>query len=274
MIREPAVAGTFYPAYDQQIQKQIGDFMKDFEKAKREDALGIVVPHAGYIYSGKVAAAVYSAINCPDTYVILGPNHTGIGSSFSIILKGEWNMPSGRVNIDSILAEKIFVNSKILQEDILSHLREHSIEVQVPFMQYPGKEFQIVPITIRHYIPDEKFLKICRDIGGSIAAGIRELNEKVLIVASSDFSHYVPQEVAVKNDNYAIDAILNLDEEELFKRVKELDISMCGYAPVAIMLFACKALGAKKGEFVKYMTSADASGDYGAVVGYGGIVVK
>ena len=271
MIRDPAVAGKFYPESKKALQGMIEKFV---QKAKKEDAKGIVVPHAGYIYSGKVAGAVYSRIKFPDTFVILGPNHTGMGSPFSMMHEGEWLMPAGKVNIDTILAKKIFVNSKYLEEDFLSHLQEHSIEVQLPFMQYFGKDFRFVPITIRHYIADENYLKICKSIGKAIAAGIKTLDEKVIIAASSDFSHYETQETANKNDNSAIDAILKLDEDDLFKRVRELDISMCGYGPVAIMITACKELGAKNAELVKYMTSGDVTGDYGQVVGYGGIIVK
>lgn len=271
MIRDPAVAGAFYPGGEEALQ---GMLESCTEEAKKGDALGIVVPHAGYIYSGKVAGAVYSRLNFPDTFVTLGPNHTGMGSPFSIMSHGEWNLPFGKVNIDSILAEKIFINSKHLEEDIMSHVSEHSIEVQIPFMQYFSKNFQFVPITIRHYIPDENFLKICRSIGKAIAAGIKSLNEKVIIAASSDFSHYESQETANKNDNLAIEAIIELDERKLFKRVRELNISMCGYGPVAIMISACKELGAKNAELVKYMTSGDVTGDYGQVVGYGGIIVK
>ena len=272
MIRDPAVAGSFYPGSEKSLSSMIE---KCIEKEKEKvDVKGIVVPHAGYAYSGKAAGAVYSKINFPDTFVILGPNHTGMGSAFSMMPDGVWSTPLGRVNIDSILAEKIFVNSKYLEEEILAHVSEHSVEVQLPFMQYFSGNFQFVPITIRHYIADENYLKICTSIGKSIAKGIKMLKEKVVIVASSDFSHYEPQDVANKNDNFAIEAILKLDEKELFKRVRERDISMCGYGPVAIMISACKELGATKGELVKYMTSGDVTGDYGAVVGYGGIIVK
>ena len=274
MIRDPAVSGSFYPGRREALHAMIENCIEYIEEAKKKEVTGIVVPHAGYVYSGKVAGAVYSRLKFPDTFVILGPNHTGMGNSFSIMSRGVWNMPFGSVNIDSILAEKIFINSKYLEEDILSHVQEHSIEVQIPFMQYFSKKFQIVPITVKHYIPDENFLKICREIGIAIAKGIKMLNEKVIVVASSDFSHYEPQEVANKNDNSAIEAIIKLDERELFKRVKALDISMCGYGPVAIMLSACKELGATKSELVKYMTSGEVTGDYGEVVGYGGVIVK
>ncbi len=274
MIRDPAVAGSFYPRGKEALYMTIEEDTEKIEDRKKEEVKGIVVPHAGYDYSGSVAGAVYSRIKFPDTFVILGPNHAGFGKSFSIMSKGVWNMPFEQVNIDSILAEKIFINSKHLEEDIMAHIQEHSIEVQIPFMQYFSENFQFVPIAIRHYTADEDYLKICKGIGIAIAKGIKMLNEKVVIAASSDFSHYVSREIADKNDHIAIDAILKLDEDELFKKIRESDISMCGYGPVAIMLSACKELGSTKGELIKYANSGDVTGDYDEVVGYGGIIIK
>ncbi len=272
MIRDPAVAGQFYHYDPKNLNEQISECID--VNAKKEDVLGIVSPHAGYMYSGKVAGAIYSRINLPDTFVILGPNHTGLGARFSMMMDGEWRLPLGNVSVDSILAKEILINSKHLESDLMAHQSEHSIEVQIPFAQYFGKDFQIVPITMVHYAPNDDFLEICKDIGIAIARGIKNTHERVVIVASSDLTHYEPQDIANKNDKEALNAILELDEEKLFDRVGELRISMCGYGPVAAMLVACKELGAKDAELVKYMTSGDTTGDYGQVVGYGGVLVK
>lgn len=272
MIRDACVAGQFYELDPGGLNSQIGGMVDP--GAKREAALGVMSPHAGYMYSGRVAAMVFSRIEPVDTYVILGPNHTGAGPDFSIMKEGVWRLPSGEVRIDSNLAKDILVNSRQLSDDILAHQHEHSVEVQLPFIQYFNPELQFVPITIRHYPPTEDFLKVLGDIAAAIAAAVKGIHEKVMIVASSDLTHYESQEKAKINDKAAMDAILAMDEKRLFKEVDTKKISMCGYGPVAVMLMACKLLGAKKAENVGYMTSADATGDYGSVVGYGGIVVK
>jgi len=272
MIRQPAVAGQFYSGSVRGLEGEVESCVE--LDAVKADALGVVSPHAGYMYSGKVAGAVYSRIRMPDTFVILGPNHHGMGADFGIMTEGVWRMPFGEVNVDSTLAEEIFKHSKHLKEDSLSHQREHSLEVQVPFMQFFSKEFQIVPIAMKHYAPDAGFLKVCVEIGESIAGVLSGVKSRVTVVASTDFTHYEPQEVAKENDKAALDAIVALDAERLFREVGDRNISMCGYAPVAVTITACKRLGATKAELVKYMTSGDSTGDYSAVVGYGGVVVK
>jgi len=271
MIRNPAVAGQFYYYDPKLLIEQIeGCIDKD---AKKLRVSGVLSPHAGYMYSGKVAGSVFSRIEMTDSFVILGPNHTGLGSRFAICRDGLWRMPLGDVRIDSNLANEIFKNSKFLDDDMLAHESEHSIEVQIPFLQYFGKDFQIVPITIMHYPPDDDFLRICEDIGNAIATAIKNLGEEVTIIASSDLTHYEPQDEAKRKDKAALDAILELNPEKLFRVVRELRISMCGFAPVAIMLFACRELGAKNTRLVKYMTSGDTTKDYREVVGYGGVLI-
>ncbi|MBD3387964.1 MAG: AmmeMemoRadiSam system protein B [Candidatus Altiarchaeales archaeon] len=272
MIRRPAVAGQFYSGSVSGLKEQVESCLD--LNAERFDALGVVSPHAGLMYSGPVAGAVYSRINMPDTFVILGPNHHGLGADFGIMTEGIWNMPFGDVRVDSMLAREIFKNCGSLEEDPFGQEREHSLEVQVPFMQYFSDSFQIVPIALRHYSPDEGFLGVCEDIGNAIASVVSKVDSRVVIVASTDFTHYQPQEVAEENDHAALDAILSLDAGALFKEVSSRGISMCGYAPVAVMLTACKGLGASRAELVKYLTSGDTTGDYSAVVGYGGVVVR
>ena len=277
MIRNPAVAGQFYHNDPVILHDQISALVDS--NAKRSDALGVMSPHAGYMYSGKVAGSVMSRVNPADTFIILGPNHTGMGADFSILRDGIWKMPFGEVRVDSILAKEILVNSRVLEIDPMAHQNEHSIEVQIPFLQYFGREFEIVPITIRHYMPDGNFLDICKELGHAIAGVIKNIKNpkmKVTIVASSDLTHYETQESAKRKDKAALDAILEMNPEKLFETINEQEISMCGFGPVAVMLYACRELGRGRSantELVKYMTSGDITGDYSQVVGYGGVLI-
>jgi len=265
MKREAAFAGQFYPASMKSLEEQIKAFTD--KEVAREEVAGAVVPHAGYIYSGKVAAAVYARIALPRLFVIIGPNHTGKGYPFSLMSEGIWKIPSGEVAIDARLAEKILTNSKNLKADDKAHMYEHSIEVQLPFLQYYTKKFCFVPIILAH-----GDFATYYEIGCAIASAVKR--EKVLIIASSDLSHYEPLEVARRKDKKAIDAILSLDGERLLKTVKDLEVSMCGYGPVVTMLSAARALGATEAELIQYATSDETSGDSSAVVGYAGIIVK
>jgi len=267
MKRNPAVAGQFYPLRAEAVEKQVFEFIE--KSPVKTNALGIVAPHAGYIYSGAVSGSVYSRIELKPTYIIIGPNHTGKGKPYSIMSEGEWAMPQGEVGIDSGLAKKLLHDSEFLEEDFMAHAYEHSIEVQLPFLQYFKQAFKFVPIIISYAEGH-----IYKAIGREIAKAIKDSKKDTLIIASSDMTHYEPQEDARYKDMKAIEAVLKLDEEELIKRVEEFDISMCGYAPVAVMLSAAKELGAKTAELVKYQTSGDASGDYSSVVGYAGIIIK
>jgi AmmeMemoRadiSam system protein B len=265
MKREAVFAGQFYPASIGSLEKQIRAFTD--KKVVKEEAVGAVVPHAGYIYSGKVASAVYERIALPRLFVIIGPNHTGKGYPFSLMSEGTWETPSGEVAIDAELAEKILANSKNLKADDKAHMYEHSIEVQLPLLQYYSKKFRFVPIILAH----GDFATYC-EIGNAIAGAVK--GEKVLIIASSDLSHYESLEVARRKDGKVIDAILSLDGKRLLKTVKDLEVSMCGYGPVVTMLSAAKALGATEAELIQYATSDETSGYSSAVVGYAGIIVK
>jgi len=262
MIRNPIVAGQFYPASASELKAMI-------EGLVREEVIGLVSPHAGYIFSGSVAGAVISRIKFKDTFIIMGPNHTGSGKPLSIMTEGVWKTPLGEVEIDSELAKQILATSKNLQEDKTAHLYEHSIEVQLPFLQYFKPDFKLVPIVLAYAGG-----AIYKEIGKEIAKAVKELNKKVVIIASSDMTHYESQESAQMKDTQAIEAILDLNEDELLKRVDELDISMCGYAPAVSLIVAAKELGATGAELVKYQTSGDVTGDYSSVVGYAGIIIK
>ena len=267
MIRNPVVAGQFYPASPDQLKSMI-ESMVD-ETAIKEDIIGLVSPHAGYIYSGPVAGAVLSKTKFKDTFIIMGPNHNGMGKPLSIMTKGTWQTPLGKVEIDSELGARILATSSHLEEDQIAHQYEHSIEVQLPFLQYFKKDIRIVPIMFA-YSTDAAY----KEIGKEIAKAIKDLNKEVVIIASSDMTHYEPQESAQYKDNQAIAAILDLNEDELLKRVDELNISMCGYAPTVSLISAAKELGATDAELVRYQTSGDITGDYSAVVGYAGLIIK
>lgn len=268
-LKKPVAAGQFYPASAKELRKQIEGFIqKDTQKS---DVIACILPHAGYIYSGKTAADTVSRINIKDKIILLGPNHTGNGAAFSIMSEGSWQTPLGEVKIDNALAKEILGHCRYLQDDELAHLEEHSLEVELPLLQYFKSDFSIVPIAI-----SSDNLKILKEIGRGIAEAVikKGLKGSILIVASSDMTHYEPQKTAEKKDFAAIEAILALDEDMLAQRIKTLDISMCGYMPVIVMLSAAKALGAKEAKLIRYSTSADATGDNSSVVGYAGLTVS
>jgi len=239
------------------------------EDAARKNAIGVVSPHAGLIYSGRVSGAVFSRIIPPETFVLIGPNHTGMGSPVSIMSSGEWQIPTGSMNIDEGIALRLKEHSAIFEDNITAHQLEHSLEVQLPFAQHIAPGVKIVPITVMHGA-----LETCRVIGNALADVIMETEYPVTIVASSDMSHYVSDTIAKKKDRKAIDQILALDPEGLYHTVLQEDISMCGVMAVTTMLFAAKKIGAKEADLVKYMTSGEVSGDYNYVVGYAGFIIN
>jgi AmmeMemoRadiSam system protein B/AmmeMemoRadiSam system protein A len=267
MIRQPVVAGQFYPASASQLKTMIEKMVE--EEAEKQEVIGLVSPHAGYVYSGPVAGAAISRVRFKDTFIILGPNHTGRGKPLSIMSEGKWQTPLGDVEIDSELARHLLSITRHLQEDDSAHVFEHSIEVQLPFLQYFRPDVRIVPIILSFASIDAY-----KEIGKEIARAIGETGREAVIMASSDMTHYEPHDVAARKDQQAIDAILRLDEDELFRRVEQHNISMCAYGPVACLITAAKELGATGAELVKYQTSGDTSGDYSAVVGYAGVIIK
>jgi len=266
MVRNPVVAGQFYPGSAAELRAMI-EMMVD-DKAAKQEVVGLVSPHAGYIYSGPVAGAVISRVKFKDTFVIMGPNHTGMGQPLSIMTKGVWKTPLGEVEVDAELAQRILKASSHLTEDHIAHQFEHSIEVQLPFLQYFKPDIKIVPISLA-YARSELY----KQIGQGIAQAVKDSGKEVVIMASSDMTHYEPQDSAQHKDTQAIEAILELNEDELLRRVEELNISMCGYAPTVSLIAATKELGATGAELVKYQTSGDTTGDYSAVVGYAGIII-
>lgn len=268
-IRPPAVAGQFYPASKQSLKNQLASLI-DKDVAEKLDCIACVLPHAGYMYSGAVAAETVSRINIKDKIILLGPNHTGYGVPFSIMTSGIWQTPLGEVKIDSGLTQQLLTHSKYLKADESAHTYEHSLEVELPFLQYFKNDFEIVPIVIL-----SEDLNILKEIGREIAESIKEspIKNSLLLIASSDMTHYESQSQAQRKDQEAINAILELNEDKLMQRIQRLSISMCGYAPVIVMLSCAKLLGANQATLVKYQTSGDVTGERDSVVGYAGIII-
>jgi AmmeMemoRadiSam system protein B len=267
MIRRAVVAGSFYAGTRERLRLQVEDLLP--KNCTREQTIGAVVPHAGYTYSGRVAAAVYSRVELPETFVILGPNHTGLGAGAAIMTYGLWETPLGQVRIDQDLGKAILANSSVLEEDHLGHLREHSIEVQLPFLQYFERPFGFVPICLFSHE-----YAACHEVGQAVAKALRESGKRALIVASTDMSHYVPRDEAAAKDRKAIDAILALDPEGLHRVVQREGISMCGFHPTTAMLVAANTLGATRAERVMYTDSGEVTRDLDEVVAYAGVLVR
>ena len=265
----------FYAGTARELEEQIewcykhalgpGAIPRVNSKGPRE-IVAIIAPHAGYYYSGPVAAHAYKELaedGIFDTAVILGPNHTGYGYPVSLWVGAGWNTPLGDVEINKKLAQKLL--GEVIKADETAHIHEHSIEVQLPWLQHLYKKVKIVPITM-----------LAQDIGTARTVGkaIAQAGDNLIIIASSDFTHYEPHSVAMEKDGSVIEAIVALDEEELYKRCESLDCTMCGYGPVASAIVAAKEMEAKRASLLKYATSGDTSGDFSRVVGYGSIVIR
>lgn len=266
-LRKPVVAGQFYPGSASSLRREIAAFVD--KQAKKQAVVACMLPHAGYMYSGNVAVKTVSHINLRDQVILLGPNHTGDGAEFSIMADGAWQTPLGEVKIERSLASRILKHNSCVEDNPAAHLGEHSLEVQLPILQYFKSDFTFVPLTIM----SQGFARL-KQVGKGIAAAIKDLHaeDSTLLVASSDMTHYEPQAEAQKKDAAAIEAILELDEDKLKQRVEGLNISMCGYAPVVCLLSCIKELGVKQGRLIAYQTSGDVTGDKTSVVGYAGII--
>jgi len=279
MIRKPAVAGLFYDSNPDDLKKtiewcfnhklgpgKIPELGISHNDDLNDNIYGAVVPHAGYSYSGPVAAHAYSEIvenGFPETFIILCPNHTGLGTGISIFKEGVWNTPLGNVEIDEELAEEMIINSDSIDFDTSAHIKEHSCEVHLPFLQYFSNDFKIVPVVM--WMQD---MKSGLDIANSIVESAKKLGRSILVIASTDLTHYESKQIAEKKDKLILDAISNMDEYSLLRTVENFGITMCGYGPTIAAIKASKSLGAKKGKILKYATSGDISGDLSSVVGY------
>ena len=273
-IRRPSQAGMFYAGTAESLKKQIeecflhklgpGKIPKVAKSGPRK-VVGLICPHAGYVYSGPVAAHSYYRLardGIPEVFVILGPNHMGYGSAIALMNEGIWRTPLGDVEIDYQTASKILRASEVIDIDDTAHRFEHSIEVQLPFLQYLyGSEFKFVPIA---FLMQD--LESSREVGRALAKALEGKN--AVIIASTDMTHYEPHEQAVRKDKLALTAVEKLNEEEFYSIIESYNISACGYGPVAALITAAKLLGVKKAEILCYKTSGDVTGDYSSVVGY------
>jgi len=267
-VRIPAVAGRFYPGRAEELRRQVHEYTVGDDSAP-VSAIGCVAPHAGYMYSGHVAGAVYARLEIPQHCVVLCPNHTGMGPPLSIMARSAWQTPLGKVPPDIDLADALLERLPALREDSAAHRAEHAIEVQLPFLQARQSEFSLIPIVI-----GTSDFGALRDLGEALAAVISAQSDKVLLIASSDMNHYESDTVTRVKDRKAIDRVLALDARGLWEVVVNEDISMCGFGPAVAMLTAAKRLGATSATLVKYATSGDVSGDRDEVVGYAGIIVQ
>ncbi len=266
MTREAAVAGQFYPANPDALRAAIGSYIHKHDSLL--DAKAVVVPHAGYVYSGSVAGEVFSSVRLPDRVILLGPNHTGRGAALALAPATEWDMPFGAAEVDKELNQELKAACPELQEDAAAHRFEHSLEVQIPFLQMLQPNFRFCAICIRTID-----LAILESLGHAMARVIQSRKKPVLLIASSDMSHYETGDSAARQDQFAIDKMLAVDPTGLHGVVLEKRISMCGFAPAVAVLTACRDMGAIKGQLSRYTNSGEASGDYDRVVAYAGITI-
>lgn len=267
MERKPAVAGQFYPGTKSALEQEVLKLLD--HKVEPQPALAAIVPHAGYVYSGKVAGLVFANIEVPARCIIISPNHTGMGAKAAIWPRGFWTIPTGNVPVDETFAKKVLDNCSELADDYIAHLAEHSLEVELPFLLARKPGIAIVPITLSHLRAAN-----CRKIGEAIASVVGKEKDKTLIVASTDMNHYEDQANTLAKDQIAIDRILKLDPDGLLIACGEQRISMCGVVPTAVLLHTCIALGAQKVTLIDHKTSGDVSGDYSSVVGYAGFIIS
>lgn len=279
-IRRPAQAGAFYAGKLEPLRKQIEEcFLHELGPGKIPQTgeagprriIGLICPHAGYTFSGPVAAHAYHKLASdgkPDIVVLLGPNHTGRGSGLAAMNEGVWRTPLGDVKVDGEAADRIVQQSGIVDIDDTAHRYEHSIEVQLPFLQYLyGSKFRIVPICF-----SMQDLSSAKEVGEGIAKALEDKDG--IIIASSDMTHYEAQEDAQRKDHLLLDAVEGMDEDKIYSVIQAHRISACGYGPIAALITAAKMLQAEEAKILSYKTSGDITGDYSSVVGYAAVCFK
>ena len=265
-VRQPAVAGMFYEARPAALAADVRRLLP--REVAPAPAIGAIVPHAGYVYSGPVAGAVYARLEVPRTAVILCPNHTGRGAPAAVDPSDAWRTPLGDVPVARRLADRLRELAPDVEADPEAHLREHSLEVQLPFLQAVRADVELLPVSL-----GEPSLELCREVGEAVAALASEEEERPILLASSDMNHYESRRVGRAKDDLALARIEALDAEGLFRTVRSKSISMCGFLPVTALLFAARKLGAKRAEVVARRDSGDETGDDSSVVGYAGVVI-
>jgi AmmeMemoRadiSam system protein B len=266
-LRAPAVAGRFYPGHPAALNQAVRDFVRFQNESAPQAAIAVMVPHAGFVYSGGIAGETFSCVRVPETAIVLCPNHTGMGSMCSVWHRGSWEIPGAEIPIDEALADDV-IREAGLEPDQRAHLREHAIEVELPFLVNRRPDVAVVPICLGRLSSEE-----CREVGEGIARALAGRRD-TLLVASTDMSHYISADRARALDALALDRVLHLDAVGLHRTVEDLRITMCGYVPTTVVLFAALALGARVAELVRYGHSGETSGDFDRVVGYAGVVVR
>jgi AmmeMemoRadiSam system protein B len=266
MERQPAVAGAFYPGDAELLRREVSELLGNERSDER--AFAAIAPHAGYRYSGSIAADVYRRIRIPRAVIVLCPNHTGMGAREAIITSGAFHIPGHRIPIAEALARQLLIRAK-LTDDALAHEKEHALEVHLPFLVARNPELTIVPICLGF-----ASFADCVRIGEALADVIESHDDEILIVASTDMSHFLPANLAREKDSRALEPLEALDPEGLYSTVVENDISMCGVIPTTTALIAAKRLGAKSVTRIRYGNSGDVSGDHDRVVGYAGLIVQ
>lgn len=282
MLRKPAVAGMFYPDDSEELVKTIEDcFLHSFGPGKIPDIesfegndypVNVMVPHAGFQYSGTIAAHSYCELaknGFPEVFIIIGPNHTGLGSEVSVFNKGEWITPLGNIQVDEEFADTLISFSDFASADFAAHMREHSIEVQLPFLQYFSNDFKIVPVVL-----GSQTISTANDLATAILRAGEKLDKSYCVIASSDLSHSNTQEKANKVDGFVLEDIENMDEFKLLEEIIQYNITMCGYGPVMTTMILSKMCGKNTSEILAYKTSGDISGDLSSVVGYASGIFK
>lgn len=268
MIRQPAVADRFYPGSNITLSRQVSRLLHQPSSTATIQALAAISPHAGYMYSGGVAGETLGAINIPETVIILGLNHHGQGAPIALSL-ATWEMPMGEVRVNTDLSNLLLQNDSPVTHDEVAHQFEHSVEVQIPFLQALQPNLEIIPIVLSHIS-----YQMCEELGATIAGAITTYKKNVLIVASSDMTHYESRDEATKKDKLALRYVDELDPRGLYDTVHRQRISMCGVIPVTVALIASKALGAKNVNLIRYTDSGEVSGDIDQVVGYAGVIIS
>jgi AmmeMemoRadiSam system protein B len=273
MIREPVVAGQFYPSEEKELKNMIkscfehkfGPGTDSIESSKK--IFGVVCPHAGYVYSGPTACHSYKSIanQNPELVIIIGPNHFGVGKDAATMIDAYWQTPLGMIQVDSESAKQVAEISRFIEVDEYSHSQDHSLEVQIPMLQeiFPN-DFQILPIILR-----SQDMETAIDVGNAVTEIAKKKN--AIIVASSDFTHYEKNSFAHQQDKALIEPILEMNVERFYQVLNERRVTACGYGAMASAMIACKNLGATRGKLLSYATSGDVSGDTESVVGYGAI---
>jgi AmmeMemoRadiSam system protein B len=265
-LRQTAVAGAFYSGSRDELERQLYALVPD--ETAHHELLACIAPHAGYVYSGGVAGRLYGHLTVPRRVVVLGPNHTGSGARVAVAPHRSWSTPLGPQPVDTELAGLLVDAHPAAELDSDAHWREHSIEVQLPFLVRRRPDLVFLPVCLKQLSLDD-----CLDLGRTLSGIISGLDEPVGIVASSDMSHYKPDDLARTLDHLAIDAVLERDPTALYETVRNEGITMCGVMPATVALAAANLLGAVHAHLVAYATSGDVSGDYSAVVGYAGVCI-